>query len=161
MMKKNLKISILFLLFICNSCLGGDVMDDEEFNSIIKKIYIKKEKPNIDFNKIVPVKWDRMYVIDAENFPEIDTKEEISKLIGVRYTGGFKEDDSDRSIIFIKSKRIVYEIFSDFEETSWEDNEYFVNFVISKKMLFFTPQNAIFTIKYKVDKKEGFNLIPM
>lgn len=161
MMEKILRISKFFLLLLLLGCVNNDiVINDDDFNNIVNQIYVinKNQNASIDFNKVIPVKWDKMYIIDADNFPEISSREEISELIGAKYSGP-KNNDSDRSVIFVKNKKVVYEIFSDFKSTSWSDNKYFINFSINSNIYFFTPQKGIFFIQHKTDKDEGFNLI--
>jgi hypothetical protein len=146
-MKKTLiSLVILVVLSSCNSD-----KNTEEFNTLISQEYdkcLKKEDSCIvNLKDVFPFDWDKMYVFSNEHYPESNYKS-ISKITGVSYSGNRKYLEN-RSILFIKDKKIVHEVLTYYQPEGYIDTKpMYVGFVYGDKFPdFFLKNNSIFKVK--------------
>lgn len=141
------------------------VMNDSEFNEIIDKYCEQNdcvEGCSISFKDLFTFNWDYLYIIGGEYNPGVTNKDLVSKLIGVEYSGK-KNDILGRSLIFIEKKKIVFEIYSAYDDSNWDNEEYYITFVKGTTLKkYFTRSNAEFRIEKKaLSRGEGYILSPI
>lgn len=161
----NITNLIVLSIFMIGCVQDSALMNDSGFNEIIDKYCEQNECIEgclIDFNEVFTFSWDYLYIIGGEYNPGVTNKDLVSKFIGVEYSGK-KDDILGRSLIFIENKKIVFEVYSSYNDSNWDNEEYYITFnknVIPKK--YFTKSSAIFKIEKKsLSRGKGYILSPI
>ena len=141
----------IFTLFIIFNC---DNKKDNFYTSIDSYYSSCKEKNScyINLKDCFQFEWDKLYVFNNENYPEAD-KEEISKIIGIKYNKARSNQES--LLIFIKNNKIVFEIKDSYNFNNSSPYLY-VDF-INLKDNYITPSKSLFKIYQRSDR--GYTLI--
>lgn len=159
-----LTIKITHLVFIITfflmSCHSRNEMLDKDFNSKIDSLYtncVIKDSCIMSFDKLIPVKWDRMFIVGDNNNSGASNQNLIGKLIEAKYSGR-KKDVLGRSIIFTLNGKFIYEIYSSFYDLDSDSQQYYISFSGDGKQLpkFFSCKGALFRVEKVYN---GFNLV--